>query len=227
MWRRKFKEASQRKIEIARGRKREGKRRERARLQDIRKDNEIQNDLEDAPRRKKSSEQTGHKAEGGRTTKEGDVARGRGKGKSEEEQREEGDGTGRDGRRKEAPENSLRRLADFAPRRFPCPVNRKAGYSFRGGGRGGERMGLSTFPLLYTLHRAYIPRQVDQSCAVFVALSFSHFYCRKIFLCFILPSSLFSSPSPIRYFFYFKMSNVLVIVIVIFNRNTKGVKDVR
>lgn len=145
------------------------------------------------------------------------MVRGRGKGKSEEEQREEGDGTGRDGRRKEAPENSLRRLADFAPRRFPCPVNRKAGYSFRGGGRGGERMGLSTFPLLYTLHRAYIPRQVDQSCAVFVALSFSlsfsHFYCRKIFLCFILPSSLFPSPSPIRYFiryfFYFKMSNVL------------------
>lgn len=78
---------------------------------------------------------------------------------------------GRDERRKEAPENSLRRLADFAPRRFPCPVNRKAGYSFRGGGSGAGRMGLSTFPLLYTLHRAYIPRQVDQSCARSLSLS--------------------------------------------------------
>ena len=33
---------------------------------------------------------------------------------------------------KEMPENFLRRLTDFAPQRFPvpCPVNRKAGYSF-------------------------------------------------------------------------------------------------
>lgn len=132
------------------------------------------------------------------------------------ERGERWDGTGRDGRRKEAPENSLRRLADFAPRRFPCPVNRKAGYSFRGGGRGGERMGLSTFPLLYTLHRAYIPRQVDQSCAVFVALSFSLSLIstvEKYF--FVLFCLRLSFPLPLPFvtsfvtFFYFKMSNVL------------------
>lgn len=98
---------------------------------------------------------------------------------------------------KEAPENFLRRLADFAPRgrRFPpCPVNRKAGYSFRERlcklqeekgkkrkrrrrkrrrkrGRRWQkerRKGLSTFPLLYTVQRAYI---LDKSTKV-VVLSF-------------------------------------------------------
>lgn len=115
MWRRKFKEASQRKIEIERERKREGKRRERARLQDIRKDNEIQNDLEDAPRRKKSSEQTGHKAEGGRTTKEGDVVRGRGRAKARKsrERREMGrDGTGEGKRRRKIPSD----VSQISPR---------------------------------------------------------------------------------------------------------------
>lgn len=83
---------------------------ERTRLQDIRKDNEIQNDLEDAPRRKKSSEQTGHKAVGGGATQEGGA--GSREGEREEEQRGMGDGTGEGKRHRKIPSD----VSQISPR---------------------------------------------------------------------------------------------------------------
>lgn len=95
-------------------------------LDSIQQDIRYNNSQRYLVRRKKSSEQTDHKTE--------HRAERRKTRRSEKEKQNEAG--------KETPENFLRRLTDFALRRFsPCPVNRKAGYSFRGQPRGKKERG--------------------------------------------------------------------------------------